>query len=90
LLLFVLCTWYFFAKIINQHFPASTGVHYKSIPNFSTLASRIQDLLVKAIAINSGYTSQVIVCTHSGYTLAKFIKDFKAAVLQMLKKKKNE
>ncbi|XP_052285591.1 plasma membrane calcium-transporting ATPase 2-like isoform X3 [Dreissena polymorpha] len=36
------------------------GVHYKSTPNFSTLSSSIQDLLVKAISINSGYTSMVM------------------------------
>lgn len=35
-------------------------VHYKSIPNFQTLSNRIQDIMVKAIAINSGYTSQVL------------------------------
>ena len=39
-----------------------TAVHYKSVPNFSTLSSRIQDVMIKAIAINSGYTSQVVVC----------------------------
>ncbi|XP_052780334.1 plasma membrane calcium-transporting ATPase 2-like isoform X3 [Mya arenaria] len=35
-------------------------VHYKSIPNFSTLPNTIKDVLVKAISINSGYTSQVL------------------------------
>lgn len=35
-------------------------VHYKSIPNFQTLSNRIQDVMVKSIAINSGYTSQVL------------------------------
>lgn len=35
-------------------------VHYKSIPNFQTLSSKIQDVMVKSIAINSGYTSQVL------------------------------
>nr|AML22898.1 plasma membrane calcium ATPase [Tridacna squamosa] len=35
-------------------------VHYKSTPNFSTLSSRMQDVMVKAISINSGYTSQVV------------------------------
>ncbi|KAL4226919.1 Plasma membrane calcium-transporting ATPase 2 [Mactra antiquata] len=36
------------------------GVHFKSVPNFQTLSTRMQDVLVKAIAINSGYTSQVV------------------------------
>lgn len=35
-------------------------VHYKSIPNFQTLSSKIQEVMVKAIAINSGYTSKVV------------------------------
>lgn len=35
-------------------------VHYKSIPNFKSLSNRIQEVMVKAIAINSGYTSQVL------------------------------
>ncbi|XP_053377500.1 plasma membrane calcium-transporting ATPase 2-like isoform X3 [Mercenaria mercenaria] len=36
------------------------GVHYKSVPNFQTLSNKIQEVLVKAISINSGYTSQVV------------------------------
>lgn len=36
------------------------GVHYKSIPNFQTLSNRIQDVMVKGISVNSGYTSQVV------------------------------
>ncbi|XP_078339842.1 plasma membrane calcium-transporting ATPase 2-like isoform X8 [Crassostrea virginica] len=36
------------------------GAHYKSTPNFKALAPTIQELLVRSIAINSGYTSRVI------------------------------
>lgn len=36
------------------------GVHYRSTPNFQTLSNRIQDVMVKSISINSGYTSQVL------------------------------
>ncbi|XP_061187596.1 plasma membrane calcium-transporting ATPase 2-like isoform X4 [Saccostrea echinata] len=36
------------------------GAHYKSTPNFSALAPTLQDLIVRSIAINSGYTSRVI------------------------------
>lgn len=39
------------------------GAHYKSTPNFKALAPTIQELLVRSIAINSGYTSRVIVST---------------------------
>ncbi|KAL3852970.1 hypothetical protein ACJMK2_016573 [Sinanodonta woodiana] len=35
-------------------------VHYKQIPNFSTLNNRVQEVLSRSIAINSGYTSQVL------------------------------
>jgi len=35
-------------------------VHYKSTPDFQTLSNKMQDVLVKSIAINSGYTSQVM------------------------------
>ncbi|XP_056000325.1 plasma membrane calcium-transporting ATPase 2-like isoform X5 [Ostrea edulis] len=36
------------------------GAHYKSTPNFNALAPTIQDLLVRSISINSGYTSRVL------------------------------
>ena len=39
------------------------GAHYKSTPNFKALPPTIQELLVRSIAINSGYTSRVIVST---------------------------
>lgn len=35
------------------------GAHYKSTPNFSALAPSLQELVVRSIAINSGYTSRV-------------------------------
>lgn len=36
------------------------GAHYKSTPNFNALAPTIQELVVRSISINSGYTSRVI------------------------------
>ncbi|XP_062608894.1 plasma membrane calcium-transporting ATPase 2-like isoform X4 [Saccostrea cucullata] len=34
--------------------------HHKSTPNFNSLAPPLQDLIVRSIAINSGYTSRVL------------------------------
>nr|ABL63470.1 plasma membrane calcium ATPase [Pinctada fucata] len=36
------------------------GAHYKSTPNFSTLAKTFQDLIAPSVAINSGYTSRIM------------------------------
>lgn len=36
------------------------GAHYKSTPNFSALSPTLQELVVRSISINSGYTSRVI------------------------------
>ena len=35
--------------------------HYKATPRWAELESTTRDLLLKAIAINSGYTSRVVV-----------------------------
>jgi len=42
--------------------PHVSAVYYKAVPNFKTMSNRIQEVLVKAISINSGYTSIVQVC----------------------------
>lgn len=51
--------WYLFDNCFS-------GAHYKSTPNFSALAPSLQELVVRSIAINSGYTSRVSVSTGCG------------------------
>ena len=41
----------------------SEGKHHKSVPQFSEIPSRVGNMIVRLIAINSGYTSRVLVRT---------------------------
>ncbi|XP_069142494.1 plasma membrane calcium-transporting ATPase 2-like isoform X2 [Argopecten irradians] len=36
------------------------GIHYKQIPNYSTLPETFKDVMVPGISINSGYTSRIM------------------------------
>jgi hypothetical protein len=49
-------------KYGNTYFINISGIHYKQIPNFDTLPGRFKELIVRSIAINSGYTSRIQVC----------------------------
>ena len=42
------------------------GIHYKQIPNFDTLPGRFKELIVRSIAINSGYTSRIQAAEEKG------------------------
>jgi len=37
------------------------GKHHKSVPQFSEIPARVGNMIVRLIAINSGYTSRVLV-----------------------------
>jgi len=37
------------------------GKHHKSVPQFGEIPARVGNLIVRLIAINSGYTSRVLV-----------------------------
>jgi len=40
---------------------ACEGKHHKSVPQFSELPARVGNMIIRLIAINSGYTSRVLV-----------------------------
>ena len=48
-------------QILIEHVMYYKGKHYKSTPDFSVLTPREGQLLVRLIAVNSGYTSRVLV-----------------------------
>ena len=39
------------------------GKHHKSVPQFSEIPARVGNMIIRLIAINSGYTSRVLVRT---------------------------